>query len=137
MTIGNRARSVGDRAGALASYEAAAAADPQRPGVLVDIASVLRELGRLDEAEAALQRLLAVEPLHFGGLVERGHVLRRRGDRAGALASYEAAAAAGCRAAGRLGRYRGEVSRAGDTARSVSDCGGSGGRTEDKPAWRR
>ena len=31
-----------------------------------------------------------------------------------------------CRAAGRLGRYCGEVRRGGDMARSVSDCGGSG-----------
>jgi tetratricopeptide (TPR) repeat protein len=93
VEIGNRARRVGDRAGALASYEAAAAADPQCPSVLVDIAAVLRELGRLDEAEAALERLLAIEPTHFDALIERGHVLRRRGDRKSALGSYEAAAA--------------------------------------------
>jgi tetratricopeptide (TPR) repeat protein len=94
LEAGQRARKSGDHATALAAYEAAAAADPQRPNVLLSLASILRELGRLDQAEPVLQRLLAVDPANFGALIERGHVLRRRGDHAGALAAYEAAAAA-------------------------------------------
>ena len=91
MEAGRRARRAGDRQGALAAYEAAAACNPKQVNVQVEIAAVLREIGRLDEAETALKRVLSVEQNHFAALVELGHVQRRRGDHPAALASFDAA----------------------------------------------
>ena len=92
--LGHVARRRGDRAAALAAFEAAAAADPAHVGMKVSAASELRELGRLDEAEALLRQALVIQPQHVSALAELGHVARRRGDRAAALAAFEAAAAA-------------------------------------------
>ena len=48
------------------------------------MASELRELGRLDEAETLLRQALAIEPQHATALAELGHIARRRGDLCGA-----------------------------------------------------
>jgi tetratricopeptide (TPR) repeat protein len=88
------ARRRGDRAASLAMFEAAAAANPNHLGVKLEAAADLRELGRLDNAEVLLRQVLDREGTNFGALVGLGHVLRQRGDRAGSLASFEAAAAA-------------------------------------------
>ncbi|MBM6583916.1 tetratricopeptide repeat protein, partial [Microvirga sp. BT689] len=59
-----------------------------------EAATDLRELGRLDEAEAAYQEVLQGKPHHFGALFGLGYVARRRGDRAAAVAWFQAAATA-------------------------------------------
>ena len=94
VKLAHVARREGDRAAALAAFEAAAAANPTRVGLKAEVATELRALGRLDEAEALLRQVLAIDPLHVASLAELGHIARRRGDRAAALAAFEAAAAA-------------------------------------------
>jgi tetratricopeptide (TPR) repeat protein len=91
--LGHVARRRGDRAASLAAFQAAAAADPKHAGVKVDAAVDLHALGRLDEAELLCRQVLDGEPAHFEGLVWLGHILRRRSDRAGSLAAFEAASA--------------------------------------------
>ena len=44
------------------------AVDPRQLGVKVEVASELRELGRIDEAETLLRAVLASEPKHFRAL---------------------------------------------------------------------
>ncbi|MGF9759465.1 tetratricopeptide repeat protein, partial [Microvirga sp. 0TCS3.31] len=88
-----QARSRGDRAAALEHLRAALVIDPAQISLKVEIAAVLRELGQLDEAEAALQEIIAQAPQHFGTLAELGRVARKRGDRAAALNRLQAAAA--------------------------------------------
>ena len=94
INLGHIARRRGDRATALASFAAAAAAQPAHAGVKAEAATDLRELGRLDEAEAMLRGALAVEPAHLPALIGLGHLARRRGDRVAALAALQAAAMA-------------------------------------------
>ena len=93
LGLGHVARRRGDRATALAYFEAAAALDPNNLPVKLEVAADLRELGRLDEAEAVLQEILKQAPQHVGARLGLGHVARRRGDRGTALAYFEAAAA--------------------------------------------
>lgn len=88
------ARRRGSRKASLAMFQAAAVANRNHLGVKLEAATDLRELGRLDEAEVLLRWVLDGEGANFGALVGLAHVLRQRGDRAGSLASFEAAAAA-------------------------------------------
>ena len=94
IKLGRAARQQGDRAAALAAFEAAAAARPNQVGLKVETATELRVLGRLDEASALLQQALAIEPDNGHALNELGHLARRGGDRSAALAAFAAAAAA-------------------------------------------
>jgi len=94
VKLAHVARREGDRAAALAAFEAAAAANPKRVGLKAEVAAELRAFGRLDEAEAQVRQALAIDPQHVASLAELGHIARRRGDRAAALAAFEAAAAA-------------------------------------------
>ena len=93
LNCAQRARDRGDRAAALAAFEAAAALCPLHAGIRVEMACELRSLARLDDAEAILRGVLDAEPQNFGALAESGHIRCRRGDHAGAVAEYEAAAA--------------------------------------------
>jgi tetratricopeptide (TPR) repeat protein len=93
MDTARRAQIAKHYLAALAAYETAAAAKPQCLSVLVNIASVLRELGRLYDAEA-VSRVLGAEPQNIFALLELGHARCRRGDRLAALRAYEAAATA-------------------------------------------
>uniref|UniRef100_UPI00191EDBF7 tetratricopeptide repeat protein n=1 Tax=Microvirga soli TaxID=1854496 RepID=UPI00191EDBF7 len=90
--LGHVARRRGDRAAALTYFEAAAELEPHNLPVKLEVAADLRELGRLDEAEAVLQEILKQAPQHAGARIALGHVARRRGDRAAALTYFEAAA---------------------------------------------
>ena len=88
------ARRRSDRGTSLAMFQAAATANPDHAGVKAELASDLRELGRLDEAEAVLRGVLERQPRHVDSLVGLAQIARRRGDRAASLAMFEAAAAA-------------------------------------------
>ena len=68
------ARRRGDRAAALAAFQVAMAGDPTRPGLKVEAALELRELGRLDEAEALLRQALTIEPQHITAPVSYTHL---------------------------------------------------------------
>ena len=78
----------------MVAFEAAATADPAHVGLKAEVASELRELGRLDEAEAVLRQALALQPQNAASLAQLGHIARHQGDRVAALAAFEAAAAA-------------------------------------------
>jgi tetratricopeptide (TPR) repeat protein len=97
---GLRERQLGNRAGALAAFEAATTLDPMRAGIKVELACELRALNRLDEAETLLQAVLDADPRNVGALVERAHIHRRRGNHVGAFAGFEEAAAAAPRHVG-------------------------------------
>jgi tetratricopeptide (TPR) repeat protein len=90
--LGHLKRRQGDRLASLAAFEAAAAIDPNHNGVQLEIANDLRELGRLGDAEAILQRLIARDPNNTSPLIGLGHLKRRQGDRLASLAAFEAAA---------------------------------------------
>ena len=93
IEIARQASPAGNRLTALASLETASALDPSKIGIKLEIANELRELGRVDEAETVLRSMLLSEPKHFRAHVELGQLLRRRGDRLAALASFETASA--------------------------------------------
>jgi tetratricopeptide (TPR) repeat protein len=91
---GLRERQSGDRAAALAAFEAVIAAHPEHIWAKLEAGVDLRELGRLDEAETMFRRALEAAPEHTGALMGLGQVLRQRGDRVGALAKFERVIAA-------------------------------------------
>ena len=84
----------GDHAGALAASEAAAVAHSHHIGAKIERSVSLRDVGRLDEAEAGFREVLGQDPNNFAALIALCHTLRHRGDHAGALAASEAAAVA-------------------------------------------
>jgi tetratricopeptide (TPR) repeat protein len=92
--LGYLARRRGDRTAALTAFEAAAAADPKQAGLKIATSSQLRQIGRLDEAEASLRQALAIEPQNINALTELGYLARARGDRTAALSAFEAASKA-------------------------------------------
>ena len=69
VALAQAAQQQGDRRAALTAFEAAAAAHPARVGLKAEVATELRELGRLDEAEVLLRQALALEPKHIPSLV--------------------------------------------------------------------
>lgn len=78
----------GDRQRALALYAEIAAAHPDFLEPLVQRAVILREFGRLDEAEAEIQRVLERAPAFPPALMQRADIARARGDAEAALAIY-------------------------------------------------
>jgi hypothetical protein len=61
---------------------------------LIEVAQDLRELGRLNDAEATHRRVLPDAPDQVRALTGLGQLQRQRGDRVATLASFGAAAAA-------------------------------------------
>jgi tetratricopeptide (TPR) repeat protein len=86
-------RRQGDRAASLSALEAAAAIDPQHRRVQVERADDLRELGRLDEAEAVLRSLLDRDPQDAALLVSWSRLKQNQDDRSASLTALESAAA--------------------------------------------
>jgi lipopolysaccharide biosynthesis glycosyltransferase/thioredoxin-like negative regulator of GroEL len=77
----------------LTHFEAAEALRPGNPSVQLEIASILRAMLRLDEAEATCRRILDQVPNHFGALINLGFLAQQRQDHVGALGYFETAAA--------------------------------------------
>jgi tetratricopeptide (TPR) repeat protein len=90
--LGMCARRQGDRLRALILFEQAVAGDGNNAWARLEAATELRELGRLDEAEAHCEAVLARDPQNAHALSSLGHCARRRGERAKALAHFRAAA---------------------------------------------
>ena len=85
-------RQQGDRQSSLDLFQTAATFDPERIGIQLEIANGLRELNRLEEAKAILDRVVERDPKNFGALVGLGHISRRQGDRLTSLSHFEQAA---------------------------------------------
>ena len=81
----------GDREESLKAFEAAAAIEPRNAAVRIQIAHLLRQSDRLDEAEATYCRVLDDEPTSVAAMVELGKLQKQRGDRAAAVATFERA----------------------------------------------
>jgi len=94
MGLGYLARRKGDHAGALAHFEMAGRVEPAHAAAALEAAAELRELGRLDHAEALYQEILIAAPTEVAALIGLGQVARQRGDRAKALQEFERALAA-------------------------------------------
>ena len=89
--LGHILRARGDRAAALAQFRAALVVMPRHEGAMLECVAELLAMGRLDEANALVASVLALHPASLGGLAQRGHLARARGDRAAALAAFQAA----------------------------------------------
>jgi tetratricopeptide (TPR) repeat protein len=119
--LGRIARQRGDRPAALGWFEQAAAAAPRDPGPKGEAADVLRELGRLDEAEAGYRGALDLDARNRRSLMGLGWIARQRGDRAEARRCFEEAAAVDPKAAGAQLQLAAESRDLGefDTARRI------------------
>src|SRR5438874_5963461 len=95
LGLGLCARRRGDRVRALEYFRGAAAANPKAIFPLLAAADELRELGRIEEAEAEYGKVLASHPGHEQALLGFAFCARRRGDRKSALDWFRRAAAMG------------------------------------------
>lgn len=73
---------------ALAAFETALAHDGLNPQALNNVGVVRRELGKLDESEAAFRRVIELEPDRAFGYYNLGHTLFLAGRYQAALSSY-------------------------------------------------
>lgn len=87
------ARGRGDHAAALELFRLAASLAPEQAWRLLDVGAELRQLGRLDQADAVYRDAIAKNPRLAQGFRGLGLVARERGDRAAALEHFRAAAA--------------------------------------------
>jgi tetratricopeptide (TPR) repeat protein len=81
---------VGDHEGALAEYDALLALAPEDVTMIGERARLLAELGRDDEADAALRRILEIAPDNLGIRLRLAFVYRDRGDNPGFLEQLSA-----------------------------------------------
>jgi tetratricopeptide (TPR) repeat protein len=92
--LGHIARQRGELDAALGYFEMAAKAEPKNPDLRCELATVLREASRLDEAERVLKAVIETHPQHAAALTGLGHLARQREDRGATLRWFEAAMAA-------------------------------------------
>jgi choline-sulfatase len=81
----------GRPARALPYFKRVADAGPRSADPLVGLATAYAQLDRMDDARAALERALALEPGNGQAHYNLGEIARARGDAPGARAAYEAA----------------------------------------------
>ena len=94
IAYANTMRRATPRAEVLALIEQAVAIDPHNPIARMTLADEYLALSRLDEAEGHYDAVLAERANNVRALAGRGHVARRRAQRAAALSWFAAAAAA-------------------------------------------
>jgi tetratricopeptide (TPR) repeat protein len=92
--LGHIARQRGELDAAIGYFERAVAADPKNPDLGCELASVLREASRFEEAERSLSAVVEKHPQHAPALAALGHLARQREDRPATLRWFEAAVAA-------------------------------------------
>jgi tetratricopeptide (TPR) repeat protein len=90
--LGQVSRRRGEFSDALTYFQKAAALDPARSGIQRELADVLRELDRNDEARDVLRGVLSHDPTDWNALVGLGLLARHRGDHAAAAALFRHAA---------------------------------------------
>jgi predicted Zn-dependent protease len=82
LSVANQRVRIGkakQRAAALPALVAAAAAEPWNPEWLMELAGVLRNLGRIPEAMAAYEKILRANPTHFAARWELASTLVEQG----------------------------------------------------------
>jgi protein O-GlcNAc transferase len=82
---GVQAAGKGDTVLALSYFEQAVRAKPGRPAGYLRAAKLLRDLGRLDEAEAKFRAALAVAPENAAAMIGLAHIAREKNDDDSAL----------------------------------------------------
>jgi len=93
MVLGSVRVQAGDLAGGIDLYERARALMPHHVHVLVNLASLYRAAGRLEDARHTLAAALEVDPGLAAAHNNLGNVLLDLGERAAALRAYERATA--------------------------------------------
>jgi aspartyl/asparaginyl beta-hydroxylase (cupin superfamily) len=78
----------GNAARARELLERAVAIEAANPALWMNIATACRALGKLDDEEKALERLLELEPRHLLGLLQKAELLTRRGKPKAAAGVY-------------------------------------------------
>src|SRR5689334_6424686 len=89
--IGRRLLQAGDHAGARDIFRSLAAQRPQDASAWMNLAVALRGLQDLDEELTVLNKLLAIEPRHFRGLLQAASLYETKGDLRSAAAVYRTA----------------------------------------------
>jgi tetratricopeptide (TPR) repeat protein len=92
MALGFLAREKGDHAAAFTHFDAVRVANLMHAAASLEAATELRELGRLDQAEALYREISTAAPT--AAVIGLGQVARQRGNRAEALQEFERALAA-------------------------------------------
>jgi tetratricopeptide (TPR) repeat protein len=93
MELGHCARGRGNRTEALARFMDATATAQSDPSPRLEVATELRELGRIDEAEAQYHGVLVEHPQEYWAVIGLGLVARSRGQCDEARACFERAKA--------------------------------------------
>ena len=96
VTLADRARDVGQWEVAAGYYQAALHRQPKKPPIWVQYGHVLKEAGRLAEAERAYRTALAYDYEVPDSHLQLGHVLKIQGKKEEARAAYLQAIALGC-----------------------------------------
>jgi aspartyl/asparaginyl beta-hydroxylase (cupin superfamily) len=78
----------GNAARARELLERASRIDAKNPALWMNLATAARALGKLDDEENALQRVLTIEPRHLLALLQKGELLTRRGKPKAAASVY-------------------------------------------------
>jgi aspartyl/asparaginyl beta-hydroxylase (cupin superfamily) len=89
--VGRRRLQAGDAQGALAVLEPAVKDDPSEVALWLNLATALRDLGRHDEEQAALNSALMLEPTNMRGLLQTAAAHERLGETRTAAATYRKA----------------------------------------------
>ncbi len=84
----------GERGHAEAAYRRAVETDPGLLPARSELAGLLQEQGRVEEAFEQLRALLSLQPQHFGALLAMGRLAEQRGDLAAGRRYFDAAARA-------------------------------------------
>lgn len=87
---GLRALADGDHARAVTAFEAAAAADPTEPSLLLNLAMAQRGLGDAAGERRSLQRALDLDQLQFIGQLRMAELLEREGEASAAARHWSA-----------------------------------------------
>jgi tetratricopeptide (TPR) repeat protein len=78
----------GNATRAIELLERAVAVDASNPSLWMNIATACRALGKLDDEERALQRVLKIEPRHLLALLQKADLFTRRGRPKAAASVY-------------------------------------------------
>lgn len=88
ITRADQARDAGDWDLAARLYREALDRNPQRGSIWIQYGHVLKEAGRLAEAEAAYRRAMSCDPADSEPHLHLGHVLKQRGKAGDAQTCY-------------------------------------------------